>query len=48
MCRLGKKYLPSSYFIISSLPNIYMHIRLGGMVVGDATAKVTLAMPSPA
>jgi hypothetical protein len=30
----GKKSLPSSYFIIFYLPNIYMQIRPGGMVVG--------------
>jgi hypothetical protein len=30
----GKKSLPSAYFIIFSLPNIYMQIRPGSMVVG--------------
>jgi hypothetical protein len=46
--QIREKYLSSSYFIIFSLPNIYMQIRPGGMVVGDATTNEALAMPSPA
>jgi hypothetical protein len=41
-------YLPSLYFIIFSLPNIYMHIIPSGIIIGNATANVALAMPSPA
>jgi hypothetical protein len=48
VCRSGKKSLPSSSFIIFSLPNIYMQIRPGGMVVGNGTANIALATSSPA
>jgi hypothetical protein len=34
--------------LLFSLPNIYMQVRAGGMVVGDAMANVALATPSPA
>jgi hypothetical protein len=36
------------YFIIFSLPNIYIQIRPSGIVIGDATTNVALATPSPA
>jgi hypothetical protein len=45
---IREKNLPSSYFIIFSLPNIYTQIKLCGMVIGDATTNITKAMLSPA
>jgi hypothetical protein len=47
VCRSGEKSL-TSYFILFSLPNIYMQINPSGMVVGDATTNIALATPSPA
>jgi hypothetical protein len=46
--QIKEKYLPSSYFIIFSLPNIYMQIRPGGMVIGNATTNVASVTSSSA
>jgi hypothetical protein len=46
--QIKEKYLPSSYFIIFSLPNIYMQIRPGGMVIDNATTNVASVTSSSA
>jgi hypothetical protein len=48
VCRSGKKIFTFFLLYIFPLPNIYMQIKPGGMVVGNATAKVASAAPLPA